>query len=53
VELEQLYGVELHYRGVMLPDFGFEPIPGEQLAVLSPDEIGADDFTINGWLLSK
>jgi hypothetical protein len=53
IALEPLYGVELHYRGAILPDFGFEPIPREQLAVLTPDEVGAPDFTINGWLGSN
>ena len=50
VALEPLYGVELHYRGAILPDFGFSPMPREQLAVLQPDEVGTADFTIDGWL---
>jgi hypothetical protein len=50
VELEPLYGTELHYRGAVLPDFGFGPIPREQLAVLRPEEVGRADFTIDGWL---
>lgn len=50
VTLEKLYGTELHYRGAVLPDFGFEPIPRERLAVLTPAELGGPDFTIEGWL---
>jgi hypothetical protein len=50
VGLEPLYGVELHYRGVILPDFGFEPIKKEDLAVLNPNESGSSDFTTDGWL---
>lgn len=50
VALELLYGVELHYRGTRLPDFGFKPIPREQLNVLKPQELGSPDFTTRGWL---
>jgi hypothetical protein len=50
VALEPLYGTELHYRGIMLPDLGFAPLPREDLAVLSPEEVGGRDFTIDGWL---
>jgi hypothetical protein len=50
IDLEPLYGVELHYRGAVLPDLGFAPIPRDQLAVLTPDEIGSAEFTIDGWL---
>ncbi len=50
VELEPLYGVDLHYRGAFLPDLGLEPIPREELAVLEPDEMGRPEFTTAGWL---
>ena len=50
VELESLYGTELHYRGAVLPDLGLRPIPRERLAVFTPEEIGSADFTIDGWL---
>ncbi len=50
VEIEPLYGSELHYRGALLPDLGLAPIPRDRLAVLTQDEIGSDDFTIAGWL---
>jgi hypothetical protein len=53
VELEPLYGVELHYRGAILSDFGFAPIPRDKLAILTLDEVGAPDFTINGWLRNQ
>ncbi|MFC1463140.1 alpha/beta hydrolase [Verrucomicrobiota bacterium] len=53
VGLEKLYGTELHYRGAILPDLGLTPIPRERLAVLTPDEIGSDDFTIDGWLKAQ
>lgn len=50
VELESLYGVELHYRGTVLPDLGIEPISRDNLAVLEPNEIGRPEFTTAGWL---
>jgi hypothetical protein len=50
IELEPLYGTELHYRGAVLPDLGLEPIPRHHLAVLSSQELGSADFTIDGWL---
>jgi hypothetical protein len=50
VELEQLYGTMLHYRGTVLPDLGIQPIPRQELAVLGPEEVGSPDFTIDGWL---
>lgn len=50
VELEPLYGTELHYRGVILPDLGLRPILRGQLAALTPDERGTSEFTIDGWL---
>lgn len=53
VELEPLYGVELHYRGARLPDLGLEPIPREELAVLEPAEIGRPEFTTAGWLAAQ
>jgi hypothetical protein len=50
VKLERLYGTELHYRGALLPDLGFEPIARDRLAVLTPAEAGGADVTIHGWL---
>lgn len=50
VEMEPLYGVELHYRGARLPALGFTPIPRADLAVLRPEEVGATEFTTAGWL---
>ncbi len=50
ISLETLYGVELHYRGAMLPDLGFDPIPCADLSVLAPGEVGAPDYTTAGWL---
>jgi dienelactone hydrolase len=53
VELEPLYGVDLHYRGARLPDFGFKPIPRDKRAVLDPGEIGRPEFTTAGWLKAQ
>ena len=50
IELEPLYGTELHYRGAVLPDLGLRPVPRKRLAVLADDEVGGADFTIEGWL---
>ncbi len=50
VELEPLYGVELHYRGALLPDLGLRPIARERLAVLTSEDAGNPEFTIAGWL---
>ena len=50
IRLERLYGTDLHQRGATLVDLGITPLPREKLAVLKPEEIGLDDFTIEGWL---
>ncbi len=50
IKLERLYGTPLHQRGATLPDLGIRPTPREVLAVLRPEELGADEFTIEGWL---
>ncbi len=50
VELEPLYGTELHYRGAMLPDLKLKPIDRALLAVLRPQEVGGADLTMDGWL---
>lgn len=50
IQLESLYGIELHHRGVMLPDLGLKPLDRVSLAVLTPDEVGNADYTIDGWL---
>ncbi len=50
IELETLYGTELHYRGAVLPDLGIGVIPRGRLAVLEEDEVGGAEFTIEGWL---
>lgn len=50
IRLERLYGTELHQRGATLIDLNINPLPREKLAVLRPEEIGSDEFTIEGWL---
>ena len=50
IELEKLYGTELHQRGAMLPDLELTHIPREDLACLRPDEIGDPQYTLEGWL---
>ena len=50
VELERLYGTDLHQRGTTLPDLGLRMIPREDLACLRPDEIGDAQYTLEGWL---
>jgi hypothetical protein len=49
-KIEDLYGTELHYRGTMLPDLGQVAIAREDLAVLRREEIGAPQYTVDGWL---
>lgn len=50
IELEKLYGVELHQRGATLPDLGLTALSREKLACLQADEIGDPQYTIEGWL---
>lgn len=50
VELEQLYGTDLHQRGATLPDLELTRIPREELACLGPNEIGDPQYTLEGWL---
>lgn len=50
IALEKLYGTRLHWRGATAPDLGIMPLSPEQLAVLHPEEKGAPDFTLEGWL---
>lgn len=50
VVLEKLYGTELHQRGATLPDLGLRPLERKELACLRPDELGAPEFTLEGWL---
>jgi hypothetical protein len=49
-KMERLYGVEIHYRGAVLPDLGFSGIPMSDLKVLKPGELGQPEFTTQGWL---
>jgi hypothetical protein len=49
-QLEKLYGTPLHLLGATVADMGIVPLRREQLAVLSPDEIGRLEYTIEGWL---
>ena len=50
IELEQLYGNQLHQRGAALPDLGLATIPREDLACLRADECGDPQYTLEGWL---
>jgi len=50
IELERLYGTELHQRGATLPDFGLRPNRREQLSCLNSTETGTPQFTVEGWL---
>lgn len=50
IELEKLYGIELHERDATLPDLGLTTVPREKLACLQPEEIGDSQYTIEGWL---
>ena len=50
VELEKLYGTDLHQRGASLPDLDLRPIPQRQLACLRPEEVGQPQYTLEGWL---
>jgi hypothetical protein len=50
IELEKLYGNQLHQRGAALPDLGLATIPREDLACLRADECGDPQYTLEGWL---
>lgn len=50
VAIEKLYGTDLHNRGATLPDLDLRPIPHEDLACLTANEIGDPQYTIEGWL---
>ena len=52
IQLERLYGTDLHQRGATLPDLGIRPLRAEQLAVLESEEAGKPEFTLAGWLES-
>lgn len=46
----KLYWVPLHNRGDHYPDMGIRPFPAEQLHCLRADEVGARQYTLEGWL---
>ncbi len=50
VEIEPFYGTVLHDRGASMVDMGLRAIGREELACLRPDEIGAAQYTLEGWL---
>jgi len=50
IQLERLYGTEQHQRGAILPDLNLKPISREELACLTPQEVGTPQYTIEGWL---
>jgi dienelactone hydrolase len=50
IELEKLYGIELHERGSSLLDLGIRPVPRDKLKVLTTAELGQPEFTLEGWL---
>lgn len=50
VEIEPLYATRLNCGGATLPDVGLAPIGRQQLACLQPDEVGAPEYTLEGWL---
>jgi dienelactone hydrolase len=50
VQLEKLYGTQLHERGATLADLKLSPTPRKDLSCLRPGELGSRDFTIEGWL---
>lgn len=45
-----LYWVPRHHRGAIYADMDIHPIPTEHLLCLSSDEIGRDEYTLEGWL---
>jgi dienelactone hydrolase len=50
IQLERLYGTELHWRGGTLAGEGINYLAPENLSVLRADERGKRDFTLEGWL---
>jgi len=50
IELEKLYGTQLHWRGATLADLNIVPLAPAEPAVLRPEERGTADFTLEGRL---
>jgi hypothetical protein len=50
VQLERLYGTELHWRGASLCEANVRYLPRDQLSVLKDDEKGKPVYTLEGWL---
>lgn len=50
VSLGKLYGTQLHYRGCTVVERDVQYLPPKLLAVLTPEEVGSDEFTLEGWL---
>ena len=48
IGFERLYGTPLHLRGATVVDMDIKPL--DSLTVLTPEETGRPEFTIDGWL---
>ncbi|HIC18268.1 TPA: hypothetical protein EYO77_09165 [Candidatus Poribacteria bacterium] len=50
IVFEQLYGTALHQRGATVVDMQIRYLGREKLAVLTEQEIGQPQYTLQGWL---
>ncbi|MGY8824428.1 MAG: alpha/beta hydrolase family protein [Candidatus Latescibacterota bacterium] len=50
VEIEAFYGTLLNDRGATMVDLGLKAIGRKELACLDKNEIGAKQYTLEGWL---
>jgi dienelactone hydrolase len=50
IALERATGTDHHVRGATIVDLGIRPLASNDLAVLSLEEKGSPDFTLEGWL---
>ncbi|MCH9656681.1 MAG: acetylxylan esterase [Planctomycetes bacterium] len=50
IQLERLYGTQLHQRGATLVDFQLSYLNREKLKCLKPEEQGDPAYSLEGWL---
>lgn len=50
IVFDRLYNNDLHYRGLVAADLDVTPLPLDDLAVLSDEETGDPQYTLDGWL---
>lgn len=50
VQFERLYGTSLHLKGATMAGLDIEYLPPKKLRVLTDEEVGSPEFTIEGWM---